>query len=75
MTLYPLPCPRCGHAIELDLSTAATDWDDFDGCIGSMQEYRFEEQALSCPHCGETLTLNGTVCDYMGDRTGTLNAR
>ena len=72
---YPLPCPRCGRIIELDLPSTASDWDDYDGCIGPMQEYRFEDVPLSCPHCGGALCLNGTIYDCMGNRTGTLNAQ
>ena len=61
--------------MELDLPAAATDWDDYDGCIGSMQEYRFEDCPFTCPSCGADLTLNGTIYDSMGNRTGSLTAQ
>jgi predicted RNA-binding Zn-ribbon protein involved in translation (DUF1610 family) len=75
MTPYLLTCPRCGGAVSIDLPTLATDWDDYDGCIGPMQEYRFEAVPLPCPHCGEAMTVNGTIYDSAGNRTGTLTAQ
>lgn len=69
---YSILCPHCQEAISLDLEHAATDWDEYDGCIGPMLEYRFESVSLPCPHCGSELVLNGTISNSMGQVAGTL---
>lgn len=73
--VYFIPCPRCQEQIPLKLEQSATDWDEYDGCIGPMLEYRFESVLLPCPRCGAELTLNGTISNSMGQVTGTLTAR
>ena len=72
---YFISCPHCQKEIALDLAHTATDWDEFDGCIGPMLEYCFEAVPLPCPHCGAALTLRGTVANSMGQVTGTLEIR
>lgn len=65
-------CPHCGRSISLDPASAATDWDEFDGCIGPMLEYRFEDVPLTCPGCQAHLSLSGTLSNSMGQLTNTL---
>ena len=72
--IYSIQCPRCQSEIPLELEHTATDWDEFDGCIGPMLEYRFASVPLTCSHCGAGLTLNGTISNSMGQITGTLKA-
>ena len=67
-----LLCPCCGRSFSLDPASSATDWDEFDGCIGPMLEYRFEEVSFTCPHCRADLTLSGTLSNSMGQITNSL---
>lgn len=70
--VYSIHCPSCQGEIPLNLEHSATGWDEFDGCIGPMLEYRFEAVSMTCSRCGTELVLSGTVSNSMGQIIGTL---